>query len=272
MTPGIYPGLGRAEYDAIKAVNQSTLKQFRRSPAHAKHYLDHGREETSDLSFGTAVHAALLEPKRFQAEYIALPKYDMRKTADKAAASAFIAANEGKTIIDGDDYQRCQKIIEAIRYNATASELLSLPGPNEVAVVWNDPDTGLLCKALLDRIVSYRGITTVVDPKTTKNAAERSFTYDCLKFGYHLQAAFYLDGLQANEPADRMFLFLAIEKEPPYASAVYELDYLSLEAGRDQCRRYLQQYADCLKTGFWPSYPDTIQTLQLPQWGRSDDE
>lgn len=62
------------------------------------------------------------------------------------------------------------------------------------------------------------------------------------------------------------FVFIAVEKKPPYAVAVYVLDSDSVDLGRAQYRRDLNRYAQCLQTDTWPGYGDKIQTISVPGW------
>lgn len=76
----------------------------------------------------------------------------------------------------------------------------------------------------------------------------------------------YLDGLNTLAPHDRKFVFVAVEKEPPYAVAVYELEEDALQLGRDDYQKHLAQYAECVKTNRWPGYGDGMDYVSLPSW------
>ena len=70
-----------------------------------------------------------------------------------------------------------------------------------------------------------------------------------------------LTGKQHSE-----FIFLAVEKEPPYAVAVYEATHEMLHTAQKQIAPLLDVYAECLKTDVWPGYKDELQQIQLPRW------
>ncbi len=84
--------------------------------------------------------------------------------------------------------------------------------------------------------------------------------------GYDVQAAFYLDMANLCGLDKKYFIFIACEKEPPYATAVYQLDEASIECGRSKYRRWLNTAALCWESGEWPAYDPAIQVLTLPQW------
>ncbi len=62
------------------------------------------------------------------------------------------------------------------------------------------------------------------------------------------------------------FVFIAVEKTPPYAVALYELDAEAVDLGRALARRDLARYANARDFGVWPGYPDAVQSLSLPKW------
>ena len=65
------------------------------------------------------------------------------------------------------------------------------------------------------------------------------------------------------------FVFIAIEKELPYATAIYTLDEEALQFGIQQFNDLMTEYAKCMKTDNWPSYG--IKNLTLPKYAKYDD-
>jgi hypothetical protein len=270
VKPGLHRGLSFDEYAAIQnAANHSTLEHFRQTPLHARHYmLTGGDEETAALRRGWATHAAVLEPDRFAAQFVAAPKVDRRTKDGKAAWADFQAANTDRLILTDEEMDLCQKLRAAVWSHPTAAEILAAKGMNEVSLVWKDAETEVDCKGRIDRICSYAGWSCLVDLKTTRDAGRRAFESSVQRFGYHSQAAFYIDGAQAVAPRDveRKWLWIAVETEAPYACAVYEIEDAALSMGRDEYRKHLRAYAECLRTGEWPGYPAGIDYCGLPSW------
>ena len=64
QSDGIYRGIPFADYLAWDAVSNSALSRFSRVPSAA-----HLPDDTAALAMGRALHCAILEPARFQAEY-----------------------------------------------------------------------------------------------------------------------------------------------------------------------------------------------------------
>ena len=268
MKPGIYPDLSREEYENIEAINYSILKHFDKSPAHARHEMLHPKKPTPAMETGQMIHKAILEPKRFYEDYIQAPLIDRRTKEGKAAWAKFEAENPGKIYLAESDWYQFKGMMASCKNNYNASQLLYGRGRNEVTVVWEDEETGLLCKARLDRMTKAFGWSVLVDIKTCMNAQKWAFESAVAKFNYHLQAAFYLDSLNTLSKSinQRRYILLAIEKDPPFAIQCFELNESSLIEGRDKYRFYLKQYKECLETDVWPGYPDTIEEIGIPQW------
>lgn len=254
IEPGLYPGLTRAEYDAIDAINVSTLVHFERSAAHALAVMQERDEPTKDMEMGTAFHCAVLEPERFAASYITEPSGDGRTKAVKAERARLQADYPNATMIDGDDYATILKMREAVWSHTEATEMIGGAGHNEVGVVWLHEETGLLCKSLIDRIGTYKGWTYVIDLKSSRDASKREFRKQIRNLHYGARAAFYIDGCNTVAPRSRRFAWVAVEKTRPYAVAVYEADESAIEAGRHKYSRWLWLYAEALRTGNWKGY------------------
>lgn len=266
MEDGIYAGLKREEYSSIPAVSQSTLKLFRKTAAHARAAMLSPKEPTDAMDFGNAFHCAVLEPLKFADSYVLAPNVGNRSAADKAIHAEFREANRGKEIVTLEEMTRVKAMKEACYSNKIVASLLNGGGKNEVGVIWTDKETGLRCKALLDRVTNFVGYTVILDLKTCTDASPTEFARAAAKYGYHEQAAFYLEGLNALAPAPRRFFFVSVEKAEPYCVAIYELSDESLGHGRTAFRKHLNLYAQCKASDNWPGYPTGIMPLSIPSW------
>lgn len=254
-------------------ISKSGLDLIRRSPAHYHWaYLDPSappRKATPEMEFGTAFHTAVLEPGRFRSSYVVTPKFDLRRTADKVAAAEFEERVQSQKLklISPDDYETVMRMGEEVRKDPIASQLLAA-GEAEQTITWKDSTTGAACKCRPDWMSA---LNWVVDLKSTKDASPSEFGRSSFNFRYHVQAPFYLDGILGGHRR-RMegFAFIAVEKEPPYAVAVYYAPPAMLELGRETYLEDLHTYMKCLETNRWPSYTeDALLPLELPKWAFS---
>lgn len=267
MTPAIHPGMARAEYERIEAVNISLLLEGLHSWAHFKHAKDCGTEDTPALMLGRAVHLAVFEPADFATGVIAKPHFEGK--GSRKQTQDFMREHQDKIILTPADYENCQCMQRAMQADAEIRSMLEAPGKGEIAFVWTDAETGLLCKGRLDRFCRWQDYSLVLDVKTVQDAREYAFARDVAKFHYHVKASWYLAGLRALAPVERRFVWLAIEKEPPYAHCMYEPDEGSLNEGEAVWKRLIAQYAKCKESGVWPGYQSGIHPLALPRWAYS---
>ncbi len=263
---GLHPNITRAAYEAIPAANSSLLKHFERSAAHAHQELVHPPAPTPALIFGTNFHAAVLEPELFEKSFVVAPKVDRRTVAGRTMWQEFEAESAGKTIVTADEHATIEGGLQAVWSHPRASALLRGAVHREVGAVWTHERTGELCKGLLDCISRDDGWTWIVDLKSTKDASPGAFAASVARYSYHAQAAHYMAGLDAISKHKRRFAWIAVEKEPPYAVAVYEPDGATLLAGEALIERWLDQYAEAKASGHWPGYPGEIQSLTVPRW------
>ena len=111
--------------------------------------------------------------------------------------------------------------------------------------------------------------SVIVDLKTTEDASPRGFQRSVAQYAYHQQAAWYLHGLeQASGICPAQFVFVAVEKKPPYAVGVYAADAEMIKAGWEAAERNLERIAECRAANHWPGYGEDIQPISLPPWMR----
>jgi exodeoxyribonuclease VIII len=263
----VYPNIAMSDYVTWEAANYSTLKHFDRTPAHARQVLTNPPEQTPAMALGSAVHSAVLEPNLFDEEYCVGPKVDRRFTKDKVIWADFEKANKDKVILRAEEYEQCIRMQQSALSNPLVAKLVGDTGYTEFSFVWVDKDTGVTCKGRIDRFGRLYGHSVIADLKTAENASEGAWIRDVVKYKYHAQAAFYLDGLDTIAPTvERRFIWIVVEKNPPYALAIYEPDVATIDKGRRMYRNYLRQYQLCLDSGAWPGYAAGIQPLLLPDW------
>jgi len=273
QTPGLYKHLSFDDYAAWPAANASTLNGFSRTPAHVYYEMMHGgKERTPSLDLGWLVHLAVLEPERFAAEIVVPPKVDRRTKQGKATWAQFEAEHAEKIFVDAATFEKVKAMTFSLMSHETAAEFfVTNPGENELSFLWDDPEHGVRCKARTDRVGHIGEWPIIADLKTARNAARRDFERSIYTYGYDLQAAHYLSGLETLYPipsgqAFRRFVFFVIESEPPYCCAAYELDDAALEEGRIKRSRYLRAWKQCIESGEWPGYPPGIDYASLPAW------
>lgn len=173
--------------------------------------------------------------------------------------------NEHRTILNPEQWKTIHAMRDALMAHPAANALLTgIKGKAEKSVYWIDATTGVLCRCRPDW---WRDDNLIVDLKTTEDASPEGFARSIAKFRYDVQDAFYTDGVQqATGKRPKAFVFIAVEKKPPYGVGVYVLDAETKDLGRAQYQHDLRVYAECVRSGVWPGYGDKIQTISLPGW------
>lgn len=264
-------------YNKRKGIRRSDLWKLNRSPAHFKYAVDHPAEQTAAMLFGSAVHAAVLTPRLFKEQYV-VADFDARTKEGKVLKQHYL--DEGKILLTRDQGEQINGIVTAIKAHPYAKRLLT--GKHETAHFWTDPETGEKCKCKTDCETDIAGVHYVVDLKTCANADTDEFVRDAVKFGYFMQAAMYTDGVKCHKDQDSVFVFVAVEKDPPYAVNVLQCGENEIRLGMVGDKRgtvmgyrdLLRLYSRCKKERKWPGYEgfdNKINQIRLPKW-LSDDE
>lgn len=249
------------EYHSHPAIGKSGLDLINRSPAH--YYAAARREPSKAMALGSAVHAAILEPTVFEAEYLCLSVNDRRTAAYKDAAKNHPADR----ILTGTENDTVKAIRAAVLAHPLAAQLLSQPGKAEVSLFARDPVTGVEVKARPDFLTDDGYI---IDLKTSRDASPAEFSRSIYNYRYHVQAAWYADVYEwATCKPCAGFTFIVVESDLPHNVQVYQLDDISTGIGRSEYRRNLNTYAECLATGIWPGYSAPglrPELIALPDW------
>lgn len=261
--------LSFADYCAMPGMNNSKLGVLKRCPAKFKWMLDHERPDTDTLKIGRAIHTAVLEPHKFNAEFLCLPDMDRRTTKGREMYAELVSQNPEKTILKPDDFNMALEVATSIRGNTHANYLLE-GAHTEVTLDWTHEETGIQCKARVDAYNEEMGI--LIDIKTTQDASRSGFPRKLFSYGYHRQAAYYLSAMQANGEAAKHFVFIAVEKEPPYAVGIYRLDDKTVQLSKQENDRLLRLYFECERTDQWPGYTQGVEDISIPDYATNDME
>lgn len=263
QAPGLYKRIPFDTYNAWDGLSQSQLSWLRKSPAHLKNHLDQKQDEdqTEAQKIGNAVHAAILTPLSFTAQYVTYPKIDRRTTAGKTKYQEIQNENLGKILISEADKKLCDELAFAVNMHGASRTLLEGADP-EMSMVWERD--GVLCKGRMDAYnFEYQA---VIDLKTTIDASYRAFSKSIVDYGYYRQAAWYLNGARSLGLPVQHFVFIAIEKSPPYAVAAYRITAGSLQLADQENMALLAKYRTCKELNNWPAYSHEIQDISLPEW------
>ena len=267
MNTGIL-SLPEAQYRAAEGISKSMLDWIAppKTPAHYRAKVDGliKDEQTPAMRLGSMIHRAILEPETVKGAWVVRPEGMVFTTKEgkewKASQTLpIITAEEEATITGMRDSVHAHPAVKRVLANARTECSLFAHG-----------EDGVLRKARIDALPE--GGNVIVDVKSCQSADPDLMAKSVVSYRYDVQAAYYLDicrllGIDKSE-----FLFVCVEKQPPFAVAVYALDQDAIEWGRKQYRRDLSAIADCETKDEWPSFTTDITTLALPAWAQKQAE
>ena len=256
---GIFFDVPMAEYRREEGVNVSALKSMGTSPAHYLAKVQAPPDDPTPAQItGTICHSAVLE-NDFTGFVVKPSDYDGRTKEGKVWL-----ANQTKLPIDRETASNIAGMVASVRRHPMAGKILYGDGKNEVCCWKVHAATGILLKGRADRVATdSQNKTVVIDLKTTGegDGKKENFSREISKWGYDIQAAFYMDLFDAS-----YFCFVCVEKVAPFAVSCYSLSPASIAVGRRKYESYLAEINKCVAANSWPAYGDDLDTIDLPDY------
>lgn len=309
MNSGIHPNVSRDAYDLLlDRVNYSTLKILgQQSPFHYKHAIDSRPQNQAELDqsnseqdpksrdallTGQATHVAALEPDLFgghdasegldpnnlaplPGQFIVYKgtRDDRHKAYQQVLARAALGRQKVLTVAQ---HRIATAIAKAVRSNLDVAPYIA-GGHRELTVLWDyvEPQVAALDGWTLPLRcrIDYLTDVAIIDLKSTKSAVSDEFSKQMWNQGCYVQAAMQQDGVAAITRRIRPYYWLAVEKEPPYACALYEPDRDDLERARSTYRDWLRKLHVCQERNEWPGLTSGgPMVLPAPRWARPREE
>lgn len=268
----VVDGLDADTYHQHEALSATGAKRILKAPALYRWQADNPQPSTKTFDFGKAAHRLVLGA----GEPVEVLEFDSWRTKASQEAKAEAEA-AGRVPLLVKDWQTVEAMAAALR----AAELVTDAGVRfsvgdlfgdgkpEQSLFWRDPDTGVPCRARLDWLPDPRPgrRMVVVDYKTAATADPAEFGRAADSYDYHLQQAWYLDGVRAcGLDRDPAFVFVVQEKTEPYLVSVCQLDADAAALGRARADRARRIFADCVASGRWPGYGERVHPVALPPW------
>jgi hypothetical protein len=251
-----------SEYFAADGLNNSYLwRLINKTPAHAQVQT----EKTDAMTLGSAVHLAVLQPELADKGIKQGPK-DRRGKPWKEAIEEADAA--GVILLTEGDYHTCMTMRDRVWQNPAIAAILGGGGAIYEQAAFFEY-RGLQCKLKMDCAKDV-----LIDLKTSADASPRGFAQSVAHYGYHQQAASYTYGWNsaiyqagmAGGSSINTFLFLVVEKSPPYAPAIYELDAQTTAEGWASYNAAIDLHLECEAKQHFHGYAAEKVLLSLPHY------
>lgn len=250
------------EYHASPGLSKSALSDLLVSPAYYRYRVQNPVKSSKDMIMGSVYHCLLLKDEPFEDLFYITKTQPMDSKLD----------DKGREPISEANLELVKNAVEKFEKNLLATAMLD--GLREIAFFWTDKETGVLCKCKPDCIISNKGV--VMDLKFTRDISQNGFSRDMVERSYHIQAAFYLDGVrQSLEQSGQdlgiklpdSFIFAAQEKAEPFDIGFYSVGPFSLQMGEEEYKKALSIYAECANKNEWPGITQgKIKEIELPAW------
>lgn len=289
-------------------VNPSSFKGEKIStPAEFEYNFYNGVNiETTSMKFGTAFHCLILTPELFESEYHITKEEDFsgKRNADgnpsmsdklnKSQYELLCLQNPDKIILfpaesellsnmrkglDRFLFPEWKYIVNLAKGKTEQSiymeakfdnkfNFIEFVEPNfEQPLYYADGEFHYLkVKTRSDYFHSHKSFGA--DLKTCRSADPNEFSKDMYEYGYHVQAPFTLDILNANLKTQSLnpesevlhktgytvFYFLAVENKPPFQAIIFQLAQEAMSKGREIYQNRLAYICEGFALGKWNGY------------------
>jgi hypothetical protein len=252
--------------DQITLSNSIAKILIQQSPQHAwyahpKLNPNYESAESDRFDLGTACHAMLLEQSNSKIVYVDADDY----RTNSAKEQRDMSRAKGLTPILRKYEKSINEMVKSANQKIASSELKGIfeDGKPEQTIVWQDGD--IWCRARLDYLRNDHKV--ILDYKTTDSADPETCIRKIASMGYDMQASFYKRGLVAcGGTEDAVFVFLFQEITAPYACCLIGLSEMFLEIANDKVSQAINIWSMCLKEKRFPSYSDSVQLAEPPNW------
>jgi len=270
----------QTNYHSIQALSNSSLSVLKRSPAefYARFIAKTMKsEETDAMRLGSAVHMLALEPERFHDHYVietgpinaTTGKPYGRDTKRFEAWLDIRKTETSKTVLIYDEFESSMAIAEAFQSHPTIAAIMAANvekiyerGYQMQYLVEGEQPIDIKCKP--DCVIPSEAL--IIDLKTTSDPSPAAWRWSAEDFGYHRQAAIYLDAMETFYGKPFRFLFGVVRSKAPYEVGVFELAQESIDRGRREYGSLIAEYTRRKATGDWLSdWQRDIATINVPE-------
>jgi hypothetical protein len=264
---GVFYGLDAELYHAAPGLSHSMTKHLN-PPARLPVYMSQKREPTAAMIMGTLVHQMVLEPDK------PLPRIALKPEGMKFSTTegkAWKKDHAGLLILTQTEWDTLHGCVRSIAEHPDCRDIFGCEGKSEVSIFTPAETTRmrLMEKLRLDWVPVG---SALVDIKTVpdEGAGKEEFSKILFDQRYYTQASWYLkrwNRAMPDEPKEH-FVFVTVEKAPPYLVQCHTVDPEALAIGYQQNAIDESTFIDCSLGGVWPGYPTGCGMISIPKYER----
>jgi hypothetical protein len=242
-------------------------------------------KKNESMEWGSLIDTLVLTPDEFAKRYVVAPvSYPDSKTGElkpwnwnATYCKQWREQHDGATVIKHADAEFAQQAKSRLFRDPEIRELIECSDKQVmVQATYQDAETSIdvPVRILIDLLPPESHAMfgkSVVDLKTIASAQPKEYRRAVFTFGWHVQAALYIDILNATGQDRCDFRHIVQESEPPFITAKRLLSQEFLALGRATYRTALAAYCQCLATKTWQDYDAYAREL-YQGWRMSDVE
>lgn len=253
-------------------ITRSMLNEFAKAPIDFIHGQKNPsqKKQTDEMIFGTNFHHASLFPKTFRENHVVIPKLKgVRGNTIADQLAKIESENPNKILIEQEDLDRIYEMHDSLTRHRSFTDYFLNKDSYRETTFFHD-HKGILFRVKPDiAIIPQSGSVKLIDIKTCKKGGAEKHEFSKYLYGegrLYAQAALYSICVASALKLDHQpeFIFLAIEKEPPYKIATHKLSDEYFQWACDKILYEMDYFKECALQDKWPSYPDEIQSIELP--------
>lgn len=258
-----YTDMPDSVYRSFKAFNYSGLKEFKKSPAHYKAYLEKEHTIDPDLEMYKAVHLLTLEDASKHNKIIVKDG----RWAGALKEEVQKLQSEGYLVLKQEGYDEAKAISGSILQHPLCADLLGT-SLGEVSIFWLDPATKCPLKARVDILTLKDGQIYLGDLKNFGQLHDEEFIgQQVIRQQYMMQMALYASGIKevlGQYPAFVYWVF--VEPVKPYGCKVRRASAEHLFNIEKSFREHFERFVECSEKNVWPAYDVEDMPLLLPKY------
>ncbi|MCK5613952.1 PD-(D/E)XK nuclease-like domain-containing protein [Candidatus Pacearchaeota archaeon] len=272
------------KYRDFKGYSASALKEAYKSYNHYLLYKNKQWKTTDAMQTGKSLHLLLFEPDVYKKSVFVIP--GGTKKAEIIDRIVFVADKLGidPEINDSFKVDQLNGVYSLLREEET--ELIFIKDDGQIKRMARNVENHPMAKLLIKGGVAEKPIygkingnpvkvkpdyfvkNTIIEFKTASDAHPDSFGRDCVKYGYDLAAALYLD--TANQKGDeKEFYFIVAESTESDIIEIYQPDETFFKIGRMKYREAMNKIEIGIKEGKGGYTNGEINYLSLPGWEKN---
>jgi hypothetical protein len=274
----VYDDMDIKEYHSHEGLSSTKLRALLVDVPSTALYRLNNPTESKAMDTGTLLHMALLEPDKFESQYVVKPEgMTFRSNESKAWRDEHLQA--GRSIVTAEEIAYIKEIHKHVNANPEyeAFRKMKSMGKPEVSLIWDEvvsPEgQGWAWKTKLkarpDWLWEKHGV--IFDLKTT---SKKNFRKSVEDLHYLLQAYLQIRGYEVlyKKPC-KGFVWVVLEAFPPYNIQYVSIDTTDREPytsdywmGKRLFEVSISKWRKCTIENNWPGYGGNVTPLKLSRY------